>query len=66
MGYLNTYYNLSTKPVNDYPEKLVDNEYHLRERYSLQINASGLSSGIYFIQLVSKNESKVTKIAVVK
>ena len=48
-------------------KKLFNNKYHLKgDNYSYIISAESLNSGIYFVQLISTNDSVLRKIAVIK
>jgi len=48
-------------------KKLINNKYHSKgDNYSYIINAENLNSGVYFIQLISFNDSVLRKIAVIK
>ena len=48
-------------------KKLINNKYHSKgDNYSYIISAEDLNSGIYFIQLISSNDSITRKIAVIK
>jgi len=47
-------------------KKLINNKYHLKNEYVYTINADGLNSGVYFIQLVSSYDAVLRKITVIK
>jgi hypothetical protein len=45
---------------------LVNNEMKTKGTYSLQFNASGLSSGIYFYRLESGTNAQVKRLVIIK
>ena len=47
-------------------KKLINNKYHLKNEYVYVINADGLNSGVYFIQLVSSYDAVLRKVTVIK
>ena len=47
-------------------KKLINNKFHLQEHYTLEINGQNLSSGVYFIQLISSTKILSKKITILK